>query len=127
MRGDHAPESVLADVTKLAETLGDAHLAAVVLRRRAAARPDNARLWLKLGAAECDMNHLDQGIAATREAVEVDPTLVPAWHNLTLALGRQGDIAASKKALRQGLALAPKNPALRRLSWRIRLRHLVRL
>ena len=122
---DHGDTAALAEAAEVFLELGEPAGAAAALRKLVARRPGDARVWQKLGAAECEANRLVEGLAATRKSIDLDPGHAPAWHNLALALHHRGDRDAARAAVRQGLKLAPDHLPLRRLRWRLRLRRLL--
>lgn len=115
-------EGVLRDVVEQAEAMRDPVTAATALRKLVLVRADDPAAWQRLGAAECQSGRFPEGLAATRRALDLDPSRVSAWHNLALALLQNGERAAALEALHHGLRLAPRHLPLRRLLWRCRLR-----
>jgi Flp pilus assembly protein TadD len=70
------------------------------VQRYNADRPD---AMLNLGIALSAGGDLGGAIAASREAITLDPTFVPAYVNLADLYRVQGDEAAAERALRDGL------------------------
>lgn len=73
-----------------------------------------ARMHNNLGAAYLKTRRYDDAMGEFGRAIEIDPGYVEPYYNLGLVLtvfGRRDDAV---RVLRQGLALAPEHPALRR-------------
>jgi len=62
------------------------------------------------------------GIITVRQALSIEPRLVPAIHNLALAYLRLGQWLRARYWIRQGIAIDPDDRDLRRLRVRLRMR-----
>ncbi|MBL8962760.1 MAG: tetratricopeptide repeat protein [Phycisphaeraceae bacterium] len=72
-----------------------------------------------------EMGRLDEGMEAAREAIKLDPSLVPAMHNLAIAYVNMSQWRRAKYWVRRGLRAAPDDAPLRRLRVLIRWRRLI--
>lgn len=128
-RGDptiRTPEE-LAEIGAL---LIDARLpreAIATLREALSADEENPLAWHHLAVAYFHANDRRAGITATRRALRLDPRLVPALHNLALALSLDGHDARARALVRQALRAEPDDPLLRRLWLAVRWRRILRL
>ena len=68
-------------------------------------RPDDALAQGYLGESLYRLGRLRQAEAPLRRAVEIDPTLVPAWNNLGLVLLDTGRSREAVRVLRRAYAL----------------------
>jgi len=122
--GDNPTKFTIEDMEELGQLLLDAELpsdAAGVFRRVLGERPNDARAHHCLSVALCHMGDLDGGMEAARRAVQLDPSLVAAMHNLALANLRQGRPARAKYWVDRGLTVDREDVMLRRLRVRLRL------
>ncbi len=70
--------------------------------------PGFPKAWEDLGAALCSFNEsLDEGLADLTHAIEMDPTLVPAFFDRAGALTIKGDIAGARADYERVLQLIP--------------------
>lgn len=72
-----------------------------------------------------EMGRLDEGMDAARAALKIDPTLVPAMHNLAIAYINMSQWRRAKYWVRRGLRASPDDAPLRRLRVLIRWRRLI--
>ena len=75
--------------------------------------PAKMRPHLNLGSALVAARRLDEGVAALRRAVELDPSAAPARLALGTALHRTGRLAEAEASYREALRLAPGDPQAR--------------
>lgn len=66
-------------------------LAADALRTAVAFRPDDARLWNKLGATLANGNDSDDALRAYRKAVDLSPSYIRAWVNVGTAYANRAE------------------------------------
>ena len=69
--------------------------------------PDNAALWINLGAARRAAGHPEDAVPALRRAVELQPGDAGAWYNLANALADAGDRPGALAAFATAADLAP--------------------
>lgn len=65
------------------------------------------------GAALIDLGRFPEALASLERAIEVDPDLGPAWHELGLAAYRLGDRSRALLALDRAFALEPHTETLK--------------
>lgn len=63
--------------------------------------PNDAQAWLELGVRQQENEHEDKAIEALTQAVELDPTLLPAWIALAISHTNEGSRHAAYSAIRQ--------------------------
>lgn len=135
-QGDAVDEAMLEKLESLGylggrSTSNDRNLASMLLRDRRyeeAAHafaelvrqdPEDAVSRMSYGSALAGLGELEEGEVEIRRALELDPVLVPAHHNLGLVLERGGDVAGAiasyRTALRYSSGYEPSRRALDRL------------
>ncbi|MEE8369595.1 MAG: tetratricopeptide repeat protein [Dehalococcoidia bacterium] len=72
-------------------------------------REQTGRLWFRLGNIRWRSGDFPEAAAAYAQAVEMDPSLDAAYHNLGLAYAASGRTGEAASALRKALALNPGN------------------
>lgn len=82
-------------------------LQAVELARRKGNRFVSSRALANLGVLFSDAGRLEEAIAASRQALEIDPQLAGAYNNLGYTLLAQGQVEEAMKNLRTALDLEP--------------------
>lgn len=120
-RGERASDD---DLEHLGELLLDSGLSgdAVEVFGMLLDRDGQRAKWHHLmGVALLQCDEVARGMEASRRALELDPRLVPAMHNLTLAFLRQGRWTRARYWLRRGLSVDGEDQALRHLRMRVRL------
>lgn len=113
------------DIEQLGRLLLDARLpreALEVFKVLIERQPQVARHHQMLGVIRFELGRHGAGVESTRRALELDPRLVPAIHNLALSFLQQGRWLRARYWVRQGLAIEPEDQPLRRLRLRLRLR-----
>ncbi|KAG8887577.1 hypothetical protein FRB98_009419 [Tulasnella sp. 332] len=77
-----------------------------VLEKEAAAQrdPANASAWLDLGVKQQENEREDNAIEALDRAVELDPTLLPAWLALAISHTNEGNRYEATRAIRQWIS-----------------------
>ncbi|MFN2377116.1 MAG: tetratricopeptide repeat protein [Candidatus Binatia bacterium] len=75
--------------------------------REALAIKPNAQTWNGLGYSLARQRRNDEAVEAYRQAVQADPTFVPAGDNLADALARQGTYAEAEPLYRRALEREP--------------------
>lgn len=117
-----------ADLLDLAVLLLDAKLSkdsAVVHRMYLDRCPADARGWHHLSLAYFQMGNRGLGAEACAKALELDPNLQPALHNMALACIQDRNFRRARIYLERAIALAPDDHALRRLRMTIRLYRMI--
>ncbi|HVT32146.1 MAG TPA: sulfotransferase [Rhodanobacteraceae bacterium] len=87
--------------------------AVALLRKAAAAWPDDALTVANLGAALAQHGDIDEAIAALGRATALDPMLLDAWFNLGRALALRRDGAGAQAAFDAVLEIEPRHRAAR--------------
>jgi serine/threonine protein kinase/tetratricopeptide (TPR) repeat protein len=77
------------------------------LRAALVARPEYPVVYMYLGIALPDDEHIDEVIALNRKAIELDPTYADAHCNLGGALARKGRLAEAEAERREAVRLRP--------------------
>lgn len=76
-------------------------------------QPDSADVRFMAASALHELGRLDEAITQYREALVIDPSMVPAANNLALLLADQNqDIGTAVSWARKAAQLAPRNPAV---------------
>lgn len=83
---------------------GEYELALEAYIRAAGVQGLNVDTLSALGSANLRLGRLGQAEALMREAVEVDPTFVPAWNNLGVILMERGKVAEAAEVFRRAFA-----------------------
>jgi tetratricopeptide (TPR) repeat protein len=78
-----------------------------------------ARLWLRLSRARCELGQMAQGVRAAMRARRIDRTSVEALHNVALAWLRMGKLRGARVAVAMGMRAAPADEGMRRIRTRI--------
>jgi tetratricopeptide (TPR) repeat protein len=99
-----------------------AKIAEASLKRNA----KEARLWLRLSRARCELGQLTPGIRAAMRAHRLDRSGIEAIHNVALAWLRMGKLRGAHVAVRTGLRASPSDEGLRRIRTRIWAARLMR-
>ena len=84
----------------LAQTLGQFETAVRAYERVVAADPFDWESWNNLGNARRGAGDLDGGIAALKQAIEINPAVAPARFNLATALIEAGQFEEAEETLR---------------------------
>lgn len=105
--GDSRHPQALNLLGALAMQTGRLPLAADLLGRAIAARPQAASFHCNLGEACRRMEQHDEAIVHFRRAIAIDPNLAMAHNNLGLTLGEKGELEAAAEAFRTALQLQP--------------------
>jgi tetratricopeptide (TPR) repeat protein len=116
----------LAVLARRLLALGDRTAAAGCYRKVLEREPTRAAAWVNLGICECEIGNLETGIHALRQAITVNPKLVPAYYNLALALAERGSWPAAMTIVSQGLEQRPRVAELVQLRRRLWLRRVRR-
>lgn len=66
--------------------------------------PKSASAWLDLGVRQQENEREDKAIEALSRAVELDPTLLPAWLALAISHTNEGNRYEANRAIRQWIA-----------------------
>ncbi|MFT4197013.1 MAG: tetratricopeptide repeat protein [Pseudoxanthomonas sp.] len=105
----HAPDNpaILMNYAAWRNRLGHGAAAAALLERAAAAAPTLAQPRLQLGLLALDAQDHARAETLFRQALQLDPRALPAWHGLGNALREQDRLAAAEQAFARALALAP--------------------
>lgn len=124
-----SPTTRLADLAGLQQRADSAYAhhdwqgAAAAYHSLAQAVPGNAAYWFRLGNSYARLDQPQPAVAAYRAALQRNPHLAPAWHNLgavllqqaQAAFGEAASNAASSDPLKSGSALlAERVRAVRR-------------
>ena len=78
-----------------------------------------ARLWLRLSRARCEIGQLALGVRAAMRAHRIDRSSIEAYHNVALALLRMGNLRGARVAVVMGMRAAPADEGLRRIRTRL--------
>ncbi len=78
-----------------------------------------ARLWLRLSRARCELGQLAQGVRAAMRAHRIDRTNIEAFHNVALAWLRMGRLRGARIAVAMGMRSSPADEGLRRIRTRL--------
>ena len=78
-----------------------------------------ARLWLRLSRARCELGQLAPGMRAAMRAHRIDRTSVEAFHNVALAWLRMGRLRGARIAVAMGMRASPADEGLRRIRTRL--------
>ena len=78
---------MLMDLANLLIDVGEVRAAVACLKRLTLICPDHGAAWQNLGVAHFIRGRVDEGIAASLEALKIDPKNRGALHNLAIALG----------------------------------------
>lgn len=70
--------------------------------------PQDERAWLRLGRAQDALGRTDDAIHSFDRARQASLGLPEAWANLSLELGKDGNLQAAQAAAEQSLALNPR-------------------
>jgi tetratricopeptide (TPR) repeat protein len=76
-------------------------------------RPQNAPLLTNVGVLLLQLEAPEDGLAHLQRAVAIDSTFGPAWLNLWMHYGREGDIEQAEAAFARVRRYAPDHPAVR--------------
>ncbi len=93
-----------------------------VLRQLTETRPADPQAQHLLSVACFLSGDRITGMRAARRAVRLDPTLLPALHNLALANMQEGRLLRARCWLKRALAIDPEDAGLHRVSVALRLR-----
>jgi tetratricopeptide (TPR) repeat protein len=124
------PDSAPDHLRELGVLLLDANMpreAASVFTKLARATPEDAQAHHHLAVACLQCGMVRPGLRAERRALRLDPTIIEAWHNLSLAYLRAKQWTKASACLKRAQALAPSDPNIRRLALKHRidrLRHI---
>jgi tetratricopeptide (TPR) repeat protein len=88
--------------------------------------PKEARLWLRLSRARCELGQLPAGVRAAMRARRLDRSSIEAMHNVALAWLRMDRLRAAQVAVRMGLRASPSDEGLRRIRTRVWAARLMR-
>jgi tetratricopeptide (TPR) repeat protein len=77
------------------------------LEKSIIASPRNPSLWFLLGLGRTQLKELGPAIEAFRKVLEIDPHYAPAYFNLGLLYGYQGDSDQALGMYRRGLEIEP--------------------
>ncbi len=69
--------------------------------------PQDSRNHLRHAVILLTLGRLQEGEAAAVRAIELDPMLTPAWHQLGMAKAARGDFAGTLAAYRRAVAIDP--------------------
>lgn len=89
---------------------GNPRTAVRLLRQELAKRPDQPLLWNVLGIAEAEQGKIKEAEQAFRQALKLDPHLLPANENLGLLLFRRGDYSEAGRFLETAVKHGGANP-----------------
>lgn len=120
---DNAEAFVPADLDDLGHLLLDARLhrdAERVFERLAELEPKDARAWHMLAVARFNVGNRDAAEEACRRALQQDPALVAALHNMALSAIQDRRWARAMHYIGRIAAVEPDDPALRRLRLTVR-------
>lgn len=113
---------LLLDLANMLLDVREQRLAVACLRRLTQAEPANVKAWQNLAVAECARSRYDRGVSASLYALELDPGNIAVRHNLALAYMQSGQLDYAREELAHALFLCPRDRALKRLQFRLRLR-----
>jgi tetratricopeptide (TPR) repeat protein len=80
-------------------------LAAEALRMAVTLRPDDARLWNKLGATLANGNESDDALRAYRKAVDLAPNFIRAWVNVGTAYANRSSFDKAARYYLKALSM----------------------
>ena len=103
----------LLDACRAAWGAGDAGQAEALWREAQAARPGLPRVHAVRGYMRAALGDPEGAAAAYRQAVELDPAYVVAWHGLATVLQGAGQAEAALEALDHVVRLEPGHPDAR--------------
>jgi len=78
-----------------------------------------AKLWLRLSRARCELGQLASGVRAAMRAHRIDRTSVEALHNVALAWLRMGRLRGARIAVAMGMRASPADEGMRRIRTRL--------
>lgn len=113
----------IEDRTDLARLLLDAELyteSASAYRALLEARPGDHLAHHHLSVALFELGRIDDGCEQARQALVFEPRFIPAMHNLAVAQIRRRRWTRARYWVRQASRINPHDPAVRRLSMRLR-------
>ncbi len=114
----------IEDLEEVAGLLLDADMPVEAIRVYQALierRPSNHRAHHGLSVAMLEAERVDEGIAAAKQTLKLQPKFVPAMHNLALAYLRQHQWIRARYWVRQALRIEPDDAPLRRLRVKLRV------
>ncbi len=71
--------------------------------------PNDARVPLKYANLQAAMGNLDQAVASSKRATELDPLFYPPWHALADYQMAVGDYAGARRSTNRLMSLHPEN------------------
>lgn len=77
--------------------------------------PGDALAWHRVSVAHFETGKVEEGLAAARRALRLNPRSVAVMHNLAVAHIRSGQIARARYWIRQALSVDPDDQPIRRL------------
>jgi hypothetical protein len=117
-------EAHFEDLKELGGLLIDARLfrdALWVLGQAHLSQPGDAQILHMMGVAHFERGERSLGMDATRRALRVAPTMLPALHNMALACIHEKRWALAEGYICQALAIDPDDHGVRRLRLLLRL------
>lgn len=96
-----------------AATLGESSEALRLLEAARELDPKNAMVLYNLGLVAAELLQTERAMHFLRQAVNEDPTMEAGWYNLVVLHWQQGNMAAARAALRDGLTALPESARLR--------------
>jgi tetratricopeptide (TPR) repeat protein len=94
-------------------------LEGIELIERAIAVQRDPRFLGNLGELCRNAGQVERGIAACQEAIQRDPSLAPAYHNLAVLLEQDKRLEEALQAARKGVAVAPNDASGHRIVGKI--------
>jgi len=129
-RRDGDAETRAVDLDRLGRLLLEAGLfreAEAVTRRAIEQTGSTAQRWRRIALARFQAGDREQGSAASRKVLRMDPNCLRSIHNLALAALEEGRVVVASGWIRRGLRIDRHDEGLRRLRTRAWLAGLRRL
>src|SRR5262249_1793183 len=95
-------------------------IAVALLKRLVTNEPNNLSAWQNLAVGEFELGRFDDALESSRQALKLAPANRAVLHNLIVGCDRAGDFDQGIIWVGRALSLSPNDPALHRLSFRLR-------